>query len=69
MREHGIDNGPMGKDAVCILAHYNPDQLKQHVSCVTVQELVAEIEPLGVLDWFAEFKRKYGLEIASQEKI
>ncbi len=110
MEKYGVNNGNIGKDAVCILANYYqffreaifafehqgvflllcderspvfysdgqkgprgimpflvgllPDQLKQHVSYVTVQELVAEIESRGDMGWIAEFRSKYGLALA-----
>jgi len=107
MHKYGIDNGHIGKDAVCILANYYqffreavfafehrgvflllcderspvfysngpngqrgimpflvsllPEQLRQCVSYVTVQELVAEIESHDHHEWVGEFKAKYGL--------
>jgi len=107
MQKYGIDKGPIGNDAVCILTnHYQffreaifafehegiflllcderspvfytdgprgprgvmpflvgllPDKLQRHVSFVTVQELVAEIELHGKDKWLGEFKDKYGL--------
>lgn len=52
-------NGPRG--VMPFLISLLPDELKRHVSYVTVQELVAEIESLAHHEWLIEFKAKYGL--------
>jgi hypothetical protein len=55
-------NGPKGPRGVMpFLISLLPDALKRHVSYVTVQELVAEIESLLQHEWIGEFKAKYGL--------
>jgi hypothetical protein len=46
-----------------------PDQLQRHVSYVTLQELVAEIESLAQHEWLGEFKAKYGLASAERGTI
>lgn len=52
-------NGPRG--VMPFLVSLLPDELHRHISCVTVQELVAEIELLTQHEWHGEFKAKYGL--------
>jgi len=55
-------HGPRGPRGVMpFLVSLLPDELQRHVSYVTMQELVAEIESLGNHDWVGEFKAKYGL--------
>ncbi len=55
-------DGPKGPRGVMpFLVSLLPDELQRHVSYVTVQELVAEIETLGQHEWLGEFKAKYGL--------
>jgi hypothetical protein len=55
-------DGPKGPRGVMpFLVGLLPDELQRHVSYVTVQELVAEIESLAQHEWIGEFKAKYGL--------
>jgi hypothetical protein len=55
-------NGPKGPRGVMpFLISLLPDQLKKHVSYITLQEVVAEIESLSDYKWIVEFKSKYGL--------
>lgn len=54
--------GPRGQRGIMpFMISLLPEQLRQKVFCVTVQELVAEIELLGDCTWSDEFRRKYGL--------
>lgn len=55
----GGPNGPRG--VMPFLVGLLPDELQRHVSYVTVQELVAEIEILAQHKWLGEFREKYGL--------
>jgi len=55
-------DGPKGPRGVMpFLLSLLPNQLQRHVSYVTVQELIAEMESLGQYEWIGEFKEKYGL--------
>lgn len=55
-------DGPKGPRGVMpFLVSLLPNELQRHVSYVTVQELVAEIELLAEYEWLGEFKAKYGL--------
>jgi len=58
-------DGPKGPRGVMpFLVSLLPEQLRQHVSYMTVQELVAEIESSARHEWLDEFKNKYGLVTA-----
>lgn len=52
-------NGPRG--VMPFLVGLLPENLRQRVSYVTVQELVAEIGRAGGHEWLPEFESKYGL--------
>lgn len=55
-------DGPRGPRGVMpFLVNLLPEQLRRHVSYVTVQELMAEIESSGRHEWLGEFATKYGL--------
>lgn len=60
-------NGPRG--IMPFLVSLLPDKLQRHVSYVTVQELVAEIELLGQHEWTGEFKVKYDLAQVQDKTI
>lgn len=54
--------GPRGQRGIMpFMTSLLPEPLRQKVLCVTVQELVAEIELLGDCAWIVEFRHKYGL--------
>jgi hypothetical protein len=53
-------NGPRG--VMPFLVRLLPSELQRHVSYVSVQELIAEIESHVQHEWIGEFKTKYALE-------